>query len=458
MIPTSKLAKMIREAPHFPKDQYPSLTAKDLDAYRHIVLAPLPREPVNYAYLTAQKGSDQSKATNYELTVDSVYTSEVPSSQHHREAFGDSQERATFDTKPQRELEHIQSVLRGNEPNMVEQRARLHPDSSHANSTQSDIFSSNLDISISSRSSVVESAQGKKVSVDPYHESRRITEPDSDIISVASITDDIYSLSSAKRTYQETIAEDHLSSLLAQRRELKPLYEEALEKLDRTRFVENFRRLLKLYYLDLLGEAKTNLQHATIHLLRSRWARVRISNRLAGIIRPENAEDESQMVLDTDQSVLDLESWIASNEGLAPPMDNNIDDAVDDEESSDDGNESDDDKPTVLPNISEMEHFLTEGDPFRNLSVNMRLFLLPASLTPLSRIIMSVPNERIWYSREEDLSLLNRAKIAIENATDENWKWWPLKPLTRPLGKDQIRMNWRCVSSQHQNNDGVEVC
>jgi hypothetical protein len=271
----------------------------------------------------------------------------------------------------------------------------------------------------------------------------------------------IFILSSAKRSYQEAIAEDHLSILLAQRRELRLLYDEALEKLDRTRFVENFRRLLKIYYLDLLGTANTNLQHATIHLLRSRWARVRISNRLAGILKPENEEDESQMaryILDTDQSVLDLESWIASNEGLAPSVDNNIHDAIDDEEGSDDGDESDEDKPTVLPNVSEMEQFLTEGDPFRNLSVNMRLFLLPASLRPLSRIIMSVPNERIWFSTEEDLSLLNRAKIAIENATDENWKWWPLKPPTRPLQKDQIRMNWRCVGLQHQKSNGGEVC
>jgi hypothetical protein len=44
MFPTSKLAKVIREAPLFPKDQHPSLTTRDLDAYRHIVLAPLPRE------------------------------------------------------------------------------------------------------------------------------------------------------------------------------------------------------------------------------------------------------------------------------------------------------------------------------------------------------------------------------------------------------------------------------
>jgi hypothetical protein len=44
MFTTSKLAKVVREAPSFPKEQHPSLTTRDPDAYRHIVLAPLPRE------------------------------------------------------------------------------------------------------------------------------------------------------------------------------------------------------------------------------------------------------------------------------------------------------------------------------------------------------------------------------------------------------------------------------
>jgi hypothetical protein len=47
MFTTSKLAKMICDAPGFPQDQKPSLTTRDVDAWQHIILAPLPREGVS---------------------------------------------------------------------------------------------------------------------------------------------------------------------------------------------------------------------------------------------------------------------------------------------------------------------------------------------------------------------------------------------------------------------------
>jgi hypothetical protein len=43
MFTTSKLAKMIYDCPDFPKEQMPLLTTRDIDAYQHIILAPLPR-------------------------------------------------------------------------------------------------------------------------------------------------------------------------------------------------------------------------------------------------------------------------------------------------------------------------------------------------------------------------------------------------------------------------------
>jgi hypothetical protein len=194
MFPTSKLARLIREAPHFPKDQYPSLFAKDPDAYRHIVLAPLSKETGNYADSTAQKGSDYSKVTSYELTASNDYKSEIPSSQHHREDFSNLQQRTIFSTKPQRDPEHIESVMRVDEPDMADQGVSLHSESSNVNSIPSDIFSSTLDTSTSSRSSVGESAQVLYVSMDKHHENQPRTEPDTDIISVTLNTDDIHSV------------------------------------------------------------------------------------------------------------------------------------------------------------------------------------------------------------------------------------------------------------------------
>jgi len=47
MFTTSKLAKMICDAPKFPQDQQPLLTTRDVDTWQHIILAPLPRDGVS---------------------------------------------------------------------------------------------------------------------------------------------------------------------------------------------------------------------------------------------------------------------------------------------------------------------------------------------------------------------------------------------------------------------------
>jgi hypothetical protein len=93
-----------------------------------------------------------------------------------------------------------------------------------------------------------------------------------------------------------------------------------------------------------------------------------------------------------------------------------------------------------------MEAFLVGGDPFQNLTIDLRLFLLPTTSTRLTRILMTIPRDRIWFSVEDDHSFLNRAKISIEHYTDGNWDWWPLQPPVHFLQKGQTRMRWQCVS------------
>lgn len=68
------------------------------------------------------------------------------------------------------------------------------------------------------------------------------------------------------------------------------------------------------------------------------------------------------------------------------------------------------------------------------------------SYGPLTRILMSIPSDRIWFSTEDDLSVWNKIKAFVENHTEENWNWWPLRPRMRLLQKDQTRLHWRCVS------------
>ena len=56
MFTTSKLAKTISECPDFPEEQNPSLTTRDIEAWQHIILAPLPADGV--ASLTPAPNSE----------------------------------------------------------------------------------------------------------------------------------------------------------------------------------------------------------------------------------------------------------------------------------------------------------------------------------------------------------------------------------------------------------------
>jgi hypothetical protein len=279
-----------------------------------------------------------------------------------------------------------------------------------------------------------------------------------DIRSVLSDTDDIHSLSASRRSHQETVAEEHVAIFLARREELKPLYEEALTRMEKERFVDNYRRLLKRYYLDLSKHAQGNLEKAAISLLRSRWARTRIAERISDIIKPESERSIVEMeehIRQTELKVLDLEAWIASNQGLAPINDPTAENCEDDEDlSSEEDDFPEDSKGSELPNISDIERLLMSGPSFVSLLVNLRIFLLPSSLGPLTRILMTMPRDRVSFLHHHNVSLADKIKIVIEGRTSDNWNWWPLEQPMKALQKGQTRIKWQCVSLFHSlSND-----
>lgn len=370
-----------------------------------------------------------------------------------------------------RQLQNLEKELCQNIPQGVSYGASTtDSDSATASTFKNNLCSSAVATSMSSKSSVVDSIEPEGIHDRKEYQDFQALDPECDIRSVVSDAEDINSVCSTRRTFPERIAEEHLGVLLAQKQELKPQYEEAFNKMGKPRFIENFRRLLKRYYLDLSRQAETNLQRATTQLLRSRWARIRIAKQVAEIVRPDNKEAISQMerrILETERRVLDLEDWVSANPGLAIPIDPEIDDkggfgeegeeehremeGFEDEGTSDEedgGQERENTK--FVPNVSEMEAFLLEGDPFQNLTINLRLFLLPAASAPITRIIMTIPKDRIWFSGEDDYSFLNRAKLSVEHHTVDNWNWWPLQPPMHFLQKGQTRMHWQCVSLSFQ--------
>jgi hypothetical protein len=284
-----------------------------------------------------------------------------------------------------------------------------------------------------------------------------------DVRSVGSFADDIKSQVSTRRSPQEVAAEEHLGLLLAQNEDLRRLYETALSKISKQRLIQNLRRLLKQYYLDLWSVAKTNLERSTTHLLRSRWSRIRIAQMISDQVQPDTREDLERPLAEYPRKLFDLEDWIAGNAGFATaktrvpfdlvPEELNGTELADEErwalqadDSLDDSDEEDNPSVELLPKISEAENFLLEGDSFQRLLAAFRVFLLPASLSHLTRALMSLPSDHIWFSDMDDNSIVNKFKIFVEDLTVEDWQWWPLRPKMRRLQMDQTRIHWRCVS------------
>lgn len=192
-----------------------------------------------------------------------------------------------------------------------------------------------------------------------------------------------------------------------------------------------------------------------------------MAQQISDILAPENEETNEEITQHAEIKRQELENWIARNPDFIPPeevmddLDLEIDDSSSDEEVIEETKmpaekaQVENEEPN-LPNIDQMENFLLtggNGSPFQRLSTHLRLFLLPPTLGPLIRILMSLPQERVWLDVEEDLSLSNKFKSFVEDATEENWNWWPLRPRMRHLEKDQMRLHWLCVSDNIFSED-----
>jgi hypothetical protein len=217
---------------------------------------------------------------------------------------------------------------------------------------------------------------------------------DDDLTSVVSDKDEISSQAPTTRTWQDVVAEENLAILLARNKELNPLYKEVLMKMKKSRFVRNFRRLLKRYYLDLLQTANSNLERATVHLLRSRWSRIRMAERIVDQISPANEQVREQTLLrvyKTESQLPEPMKWIEGNPGFTPPIEIpepavKDGDLHQDDSSSDEGSEEED-HTIILPNIPEMEEFLIGGSAFQALTISLRTFLLPEPLKSTGQVL-----------------------------------------------------------------------
>ena len=236
---------------------------------------------------------------------------------------------------------------------------------------------------------------------------------------------------------QRAIAERQLAALMAHHPELGMAYDEAMALMPEDRFVANFCRLLKRFYLDIRSIASTRLERTAVEIIRSRGARMRLARMISDT---KNARRE-EIHVRTEENIRiahqrdRTETEQSSNEEWEP-------DGAENTATKSSSSDSESDEKGEFPNIQLVEDFLTGSDAFRALSLNFGIFVLPRSL---SQLALSIPPNQIRFSNYNDVSLLNKIKTFMEEHTGAQWNLWPLSPRKQLLGSNQTRMHWQCV-------------
>lgn len=265
-----------------------------------------------------------------------------------------------------------------------------------------------------------------------------------DVQSYSSEDDEIGSQRSFQTTREEMTGKALIRLFLAEEPRFRSLCEKALEQMDQARFVRNLRRLLKSFHKNVSAEAEVSSEKAVANLLRSRRGRLRISQDLhLHILEDEQPEDRIHIKPDLqvpsrDQNLVErwltqaVETPINFQELEAPEVD--IESLP-----------SDIDGPAVeqFPNIAELKSFLKEARSFQILLKDFTLMFLPDEL---KHVLLSIPRKQVWVSRDQDLSLINRAKLWVEHKSRVKWNWWPLEQGKRLLKENESRVFWECVS------------
>jgi hypothetical protein len=292
--------------------------------------------------------------------------------------------------------------------------------------------------------------------------------------------------------------ENAIISVLAKSSVLTPLYERALQLMSRDRFINNFRRLLKGFHTDLLGEMQEPLMTRQLAaILRTRERRGRMARKivfryLSDVDAYSSMEDDLVRLENQDNNhyaFLDL--WLHKQPTLSPKVDyQDIDrqeekpdgpdrpdktdephephkahelyrlegpdvayEHTDHDSEKDDSDDSladpEDDDESIhgdfekFPRLDMVMKTLVKGRPFQDMITGVKELLLPFGLLDE---ILPIPRAHIRYDSTEETNILSSFQGLIEDITALPWDWWPLPPKMRKLGSDETRVYWRCVS------------
>jgi hypothetical protein len=269
--------------------------------------------------------------------------------------------------------------------------------------------------------------------------------------SIASNDEDIASQTPRRKTKQELAAVQIFGGFLAGREDLRALHEDLLEKLGTGSFIENYRRILKVFVMQLKDVAQTALEKDTVKVFQNRENRRTMALQIVEYIGEEDTETNKQwrdLALQQTKKEM-LEDWGSTVYGR-PDLGSEGTDVADEESEgeSNDGNE--DWEPNYLetlttPYLKEACNFLSKETPLQILTLQLRLLALPSSLR---EIINATPKHKIKIIEENDVSLSNKCKVFIETSTMRQWDWWPLQSPVPDLEHGQLRLAWSvsCLS------------
>ena len=272
---------------------------------------------------------------------------------------------------------------------------------------------------------------------------------DDDIESLISDRFDIASEASSGKSRLESNAIYVLADYFARVEELVPLHKKTLLKISKERFANNYRRILKSYYIKLLNEASNEKEKMAAKVLRKRTNRASLAREIVEIIKNDEKEQQDTRLSRLEESRVhkgNANDWLAKLPTSGEPLEDHDtrelqgENSDDDDDDDDDGDDESSDEELEFPKIKQIELFLRRGPAFRTLLTDLRILRLPG---PLREIINTVPKASIAISSENDTSVLNRAKSFLEDYTGYCWDWWPLRPPLRDIQPDNKRVEWK---------------
>ncbi|KAF9773689.1 hypothetical protein IL306_008448 [Fusarium sp. DS 682] len=213
-----------------------------------------------------------------------------------------------------------------------------------------------------------------------------------DIRSVSSADTDIGSLaeSESSLTRIHHAAVTFVVNMLTADSQLASLYKEATKITNESKFIENHRKLLKKYYLELRKENQDSQepsQVSAIQIFKFRYLRILISREIWSLVSLfDSNQQESILPLEEqgmDQRIM-LDRFLCDNESasldlIAPSLQEDNDSASDESE-FEDFNESE----NILPHLEAAKQFFISGQSFQSYRGLLQQFLrpMPASTGP----------------------------------------------------------------------------